>query len=150
MSKMSTSSRRWRGPKQGIARGVAVFGSPGFEDPDRLKELLSHRNEVPRWATEHELELSDQPEGLSTLDSVLDNWNAEPEIGPKLANEVGLYLGNVIVENIEGAHWSVWPNGHPVIRLSSGHELDVTALVSQHLQGKEKSLSDLYLRALND
>lgn len=127
-----------------------MYGSPGFDDPDRLEEQLSTHNEVLHWAVERTLDLSTQPEGLSTLDRALNDWSADPAIGPKLANQVGLYLGNAIVKNVEGSHWCVWPNGHPVVRLSSRREMDVTALVSQRLQGKGRSLPNLYLQALND
>jgi hypothetical protein len=125
-----------------------VFGAPGFENPDRLEELLSMRDEVLNWATERKFALHEGPEGLLALDGVLNEWAVDPAIGHKLENEVGLYLGNVIVKNVEGARWSVWPNGHPVVRLLSGRDLDVTALVGQRLQRKGKSLPDVYSKAL--
>jgi hypothetical protein len=147
---ISTWRRRWRGPKRGVARGITVFGSPGFGDPDRLQELLSENNEVMRWATERSLALSDEPDGLSTLEGVMNDWAVDPEIGHRLGNEVGLFLGNIIVKSVEGSHWSVWPNGHPVVRLVSGRDVDVTALVDQRLKGKGMSLADVYLKALSD
>jgi hypothetical protein len=126
-----------------------VFGPPGHDDPERLKELLSKHDQVPRWAGERHLVLSDGPEGLIALESVLNDWRVDPVIGHMLSNEVGLYLGGMIVETIEGAHWAVWPNGHPVVRLSSNRDIDVTDLVSQRLQGKGRSLPDVYAQALN-
>ena len=143
-----SSWRRWRGPKRGIARGIVVFGSPGFEDSDRLQELLSGHNEVLHWAAERDLALSDEPEGLSTLDEALDEWTQDPAIGSGIGNEVGLFLGHVIVKNIEGARWSVWPNGHPIVRLVSGRDVDVTALADQRLEGIGMSLPYLYAKAL--
>jgi hypothetical protein len=127
-----------------------VYGTAGFGNPDRLQELLSKHDEVLHWAAERNLVLSDESEGLSALDGALKEWAVDPVIGHKLGNEVGLYLGNVIVKSVEGAHWSVWPNGHPVVRLVSGRDLDVTALVDQRLEGKGMSLPDVYSKALND
>jgi len=127
-----------------------VYGTAGFGDPDRLQELLSKHDEVLHWAAERNLVLSDESEGLSALDGALNEWAVDPVIGYKLGNEVGLYLGNVIVKSVGGAHWSVWPNGHPVVRLVSGRDLDVTALVDQRLEGKGMSLPDVYSKALND
>ena len=150
MSIITTWRRRWRGPQRGPARGIAVYGTPGFEDSDRLRELLSKHDEVLHWAAERNLALSDEPEGLSALDGALNEWAADPVIGHKLGNKVGLYLGNAIVKSVEGARWSVWPNGHPVVRLISGRDLDVTALVDHRLQGKGMSLPDVYSKALND
>jgi hypothetical protein len=127
-----------------------VYGTPGFEDPDRLRELLSKHDEVLHWAAERNLALSDEPEGLTALDGALNEWAVDPVIGHRLGNEVGLYLGSAIVKSVEGARWSVWPNGHPVVRLVSGRDLDVTALVDQRLQGKGMSLPDVYSKALDD
>jgi SAM-dependent methyltransferase len=36
----------------------------------------------------------------------------------------------VIVATIAGARWRLWPNGHPVVRLASGRDLDVAAMAS--------------------
>lgn len=45
-----------------------------------------------------------------------------------LASEAGLFLGTVIIASVPRARWQVWPNGHPVVSLSSGHDLDVLAM----------------------
>ncbi len=44
----------------------------------------------------------------------MDAWSADPELGSLLGNEIGTYLGTVIVKRIPGAAWKVWSNGHPV------------------------------------
>jgi hypothetical protein len=93
--------------------------------------------------------LSNEPDGLVALDGALDEWAADPFIGPNLANEVGVYLGNMIVGNVQGARWTVWPNGHPVVGLASGREMDVTALVGQRQHGGGKSLPDIFIDATN-
>lgn len=145
---------KWRrhvgGPKHGAAKGIVVFGNPGFQDPKKLNELMSAHDEIPRWANERNLRLSNEPDGLLALDSALSEWAADLVIGHQLDNEVGVYLGNMIVGNVQGARWTVWPNGHPVVGLRSGRELDVTALVSQRLHGGGVSLPDIYSKALND
>jgi hypothetical protein len=40
----------------------------------------------------------------------------------------------VIVSTIHAAHWRLWPNGHPVVRLASGRDLDVIALANDRLR----------------
>jgi hypothetical protein len=94
--------------------------------------------------------LSNEPDALATLDDVLDVWATDPSIGPLLANEVGVYLGNMIVGNVEGARWTVWPNGHPVVGLTSGRQVDVTDLVSQRLRSGGRSLPDIYEESMKD
>jgi hypothetical protein len=64
-----------------------------------------------------------------------------------LGNEIGLYLGTVIVRNVLGARWHAWPNGHPVVRLHSGRELDVIALVGQRLRDGGPELLSIYSEA---
>ena len=120
--------RRWMpGPKRGLARGVAVYGRPGGPDTDQLRELLGRCEELRRWARMRGLALSGIPEDLELLDQAID----EPAAGgqpPAPGNEAGLFLGSVIVTSIAGAHWRLRPNGHPIIRLASGRELDVVAM----------------------
>jgi hypothetical protein len=134
------------GPKHGIARGVAVFGSPGFADPDRLEGLMQPCERLRKWSLAHGLILNDDPEKLDALDQELDEWNSDSSRHAKvdLPNEVGAYLGNVIVKNIVGSHWKLWPNGHPVIRLLSGKELDVIAMANDRLNHSGASLGTIY------
>lgn len=119
------------GPKHGIARGVAVFGSPGFDEPDRLNKSLADCAALRSLASDHGVALDDEPDSLQVLDGHLQGWRTQPGIGPRLGNEVGQYVGTVIVKHIPGAQWRVWPNGHPVVRLSSGRDLDILAQVEQ-------------------
>jgi len=147
MSAFSAWRRRKVRPGRNVAKGLVVFGNPGFQDPKQLNELLFAHDDVPRWASERDVPLSNEPDCLVTLDGVLDEWAADPKIGPQLANEVGVYLGNMIVGNVPGARWTVWPNGHPVVGLSSGSQLDVTDLVGQRLRSGGESLPDIYSNA---
>jgi hypothetical protein len=140
------------GHKHGVARGVVVYGSPGFRDPDRLRDLGLRCDRLRRWASEHDLTLDDEPASLTALDERLDSWNSDPSHHGKvdLANEVGMYLGAVIVKHVPGSQWTLWPNGHPVIRLRSGIELDVTRLSNERLNHSGLGLTDLYVQAQTD
>jgi hypothetical protein len=64
-----------------------------------------------------------------------------------LNNEAGLYLGTVMVRNLRAARWHVWPNGHPVVQLSSGRMFDVVALVNQQASRGGVHLAGLYADA---
>jgi hypothetical protein len=130
MTRNTQNWRRWvRGPKHGIARGVAVFGSPGFDnDPGGLADLLADCSQLRAWAENYGLHLDHSPESLVALDDALDRF-ADQQATRRLANEAGRYLGTVLARHGGGARWQVWPNGHPVIRLPSGHDLDVVAIV---------------------
>jgi hypothetical protein len=58
-------------------------------------------------------------------------------------SDAGLFLGTVIVSAIRGAHWRLWPNGHPVVRLASGRDLDVIALANDRLRSGQPRLTDV-------
>lgn len=141
--------RRWMGHKHGVARGVVVYGSPGFGGSDSLQELLMRCERLRQWSSDHGLTLDDEPDSLALLDLRLDSWNADPSHHGKvdLSNEVGKYLGSVIIKHVPGSSWTAWPNGHPVIRLLSGKELDVTRLSNDRVSHSGRSLNDLYVEA---
>jgi hypothetical protein len=129
---------------------VAVFGSPGFaEDADGLASLLSRREPLAAWPAAQGTSLEESPETLVVVDGLIDCWAADPEIGPRLGNEVGLLLGCVIVRVVAGAHWRVWPNGHPIVRLRNGREYDVVDLVEQRLRSGGPSLVEVFVDATN-
>lgn len=136
-----------RGPKRGIARGVAVFGSA--EDADGLASQLGQRDELERWLAERGDTLTDTPADLVLVDGAIDDWKEQPDIGPKLGNTVGLFLGSVLVRQVEGARWHAWPNGHPVVRLKSGHEYDVVALAGQRVQLGTPPLASILTDAMD-
>jgi hypothetical protein len=115
------------GPKRGMARGVAVYGRPRGLDPDQLCELLGRCEELRGWARVRGLALSGVPRDLDLLDRAIDERLAD-RLPAALGNEAGLFLGTVIIGSVAGAGWRIWPNGHPVIRLASGRELDVVAM----------------------
>jgi hypothetical protein len=145
-----TSRRRWMGPKHGIARGVAVFGTSGSRRIETIDGPLPDSGRLKSWSLSHSVVLADDSEGLEDLDEHLDEWSADPTHHEQvdLGNEVGIYLGNVIVNSVKGAQWNLWPNGHPVISLASAREMDVIALVGDRLLNSVSSLSSIYTSAL--
>jgi hypothetical protein len=109
--------------------------------------LLSDSVRLRQWSLEHGVEITDDLAGLEILDAHLDDWNADPVHHGRidLANEVGIYLGNVILNNIEDSQWKVWLDGHPVIALKSGRALDVTSVTGDSINQIGPSLSTILL-----
>ncbi len=134
-----------RGPKYGIARGVAVLTAKD-SDTSSLPLVLRPTSSFRSWAADQGVTLDDSPESLDAVEARLDDWQAS-EMGPRLNNEVGLYLGAVIVAHVPGARWVVWPNGHPVVRLASGKEVDTTAIVRERLSTGAPSLTSVLAKA---
>jgi len=144
-----TSRRRWMGPKHGVARGVAVFGSSASGRIEMVDGPLPDSGRLKSWSLSHGVVLADDSAGLEDLDVHLDEWSVDPTHFEQvdLGNEIGIYLGNVIVKNVTGAQWKVWPNGHPVISLASARELDVIAMVGDRILNSNLSLSSIYSSA---
>jgi hypothetical protein len=136
--------RQWLpGPKHGMASGVAVHGSPGFrKDSARLTDLLADCRKLRAWAGERAVGLDDSPDSLATLDRALRPMGEDARL--VLGNDCALYLGTVIVRHQPHARWRVWPNGHPVVRLASGRELDVVAAIHDRAQAGQLDLAALY------
>lgn len=130
-----------------MARGVAVYGPAGHDEPAQLLDVLGRCEGLRAWARERDIVLDDGPESLAVLDRQIDAWSADPSIGPRLGNEVGCYLGTVIAKHVPGAVWRAWPNGHPVVRLRSGRDLDVIALAAQRVSSHQGSLPSIYTNA---
>ena len=138
----------WMGPKHGIARGVAVSGN-SLNGGDTIDGALPDSGRLKSWSHSHGVGIADDPAGLGALDEHLDEWSADPTHHEHvdLGNEVGIYLGNVIVKNVVGAQWKLWPNGHPVISLASAREMDVIAMVSARLMNSGSGLASIYSSA---
>lgn len=157
---MGNVTNRWRrwipGPRHGLPRGVAVYGVPRL-DPEQLDGLLGRCHQLHIWARAHGFELEGVPEDLGLLDQALDEAinQAGSELGgplriAALASEAGLFLGTVIIASDPGARWQVWPNGHPVVSLSSGHDLDVVAMAHDRVNGGAPLLASAYADAVAD
>jgi hypothetical protein len=141
---MESTSRPKYDRRLGVARGVGVFGSPGCEDSDRLVAVLSAYSSLREWTTQCGVTLTDDLSSLVELDRYLDAWKVDSTISPILQNEVGLYVGSVLVRGTIGARWDVIPNGQPVIALIDGRHVDVLALVGQRLREGSPSLAAIF------
>ena len=135
--------------RDGIARWTAVFTSSGNNCEELPRDVRLPYQRLAAWSHEHGVTLDDSPESLSLLDQHLDGWNADPTHHDQvdLANESGAFVGAVIIAHVDAAHWRVWPNGHPVIQLASGKELDVTQMASDRLHESGLSLDAIFASA---
>ncbi|SRR5260221_14451556 len=137
------------GPKHGLPRGVAVY-SAGRPDAEELEGQLSRSARLTAWCRAHGLELTGSPDDLGPLDQAIDHAAAEPGSVPPAAAvsaDVGLFLGTVIAAGVPGARWKLWPNGHPVIRLADGRDLDVLAHACDRISKGSPPLADVYADA---
>lgn len=105
-----------------------MFGAPGFaDDSEGLAALLGRHERLAGWMRAAGLDLHVSASGLQAVDAMIDHWQDDPTIAPALSNDVGIFLGDVLLHEVNGSRWHIWPNGHPVIRLKGGQEIDVTA-----------------------
>jgi hypothetical protein len=133
---------------------VAVYGDPRRPDPEQLGELLGRCDRLRAFARAHGFDLDGSPEDLSLLDQAIDEATDQatgalggpPSIHAALT-EAGLFLGSVIVATVAVARWRWWPNGHPVVRLASGRDLDVAAMASDRVSKGAPRLADVYADA---
>jgi Family of unknown function (DUF6278) len=148
--------RRWiPSAKHGPARGVAVFGRPSRPDHKLVAGLLGTCEQLRTWTrTHHGFELENIPADLPLLDRAFAEAReaGRSELGgpsqiASLGSQAGLYLGTVIVASVPGAHWRLWPNAHPVVRLPSGRDVDVVAIASNSASQGSPPLADAYADA---
>ena len=146
---MAKQWRRWLpGPKHGLPRGLAVFGSSGYaRDVDLLNAHLGRCPALRSWAQGRGFALSGVPQDLQLLDHEIGEQDRDA-LMTALANEAGLFLGTVIINNAAGARWRVWPNGHPVVLTASGRELDVVAIANRRFSTGGHWLADVYADAV--
>lgn len=142
--------RRWMGPKHGVARGVAVYSSSDSQGSHVVAGPLPDSGRLRQWSLDHGVELTDDVASLEVLDAHLDGWMADQTHYElvDLGNEVGIYLGNMILKHVADSRWKAWPNGHPVVVLKSGRELDVTSMSNDRLNRKGSRLTSIYSMAL--
>jgi hypothetical protein len=129
--------RKWQTP----ARGVSVMAPEGAID------LLGECDLLRAQASAVGIELDDTVASLERLDQLLPRWRDDPDALTWLGNDAGLYLGTVIVRTVPDAAWQLWPNGHAVVRLASGREIDVVATGHDWAESGTPELSQLYLEA---
>jgi hypothetical protein len=150
---MRNRLRRWiPGHKHGLARSVAVYGVPR-PDPAQLDELLGRCAQLRTWARARGLELDGSPDDLELLDHAIDDLIAKGDGHSPMAAvepEAGLFLGTVIIASIPGARWRLWSNGHPVVCLTTGRNLDVVAMANDRVSKGAPLLADVYADAAAD
>jgi hypothetical protein len=129
--------RKWQAP----ACGIAVMA------PEGAAELLGECDLLRAQASTVGVELDDTVASLELLDQLLPRWRDDPDALTWLGNDAGLYLGTVIVRTVPDAAWQLWPNGHAVVRLASGREIDVVAVGHDWAESGTPELSQLYAEA---
>ena len=130
-----------------MARGVAVYRSPGPENGcarTAMARTLARCVRLRAWAEERGVVLDDSPESLAEL----DRRRGDGSEFDRLRADLALYLGTVIVAHVASAHWHARPNGHPVVRLRDGTELDVVALVADTRTDAGSTLMAIYQDAV--
>ncbi|HEX9355029.1 MAG TPA: DUF6278 family protein [Streptosporangiaceae bacterium] len=146
--------RRWiPGPKHGPARSAGVYGVPR-PGPEHLDVLLSRCEQLRTWARACGFELDCVAGDLGLLDQAFDEASdlARGELGRPMpvaavGSQAGLYLGTVIIATVPGTRWRLWPNGHPVVCLPSGRDLDVVAMAIDRVNKGAALLADVYADA---
>ncbi|MEV6791883.1 DUF6278 family protein [Streptomyces sp. NPDC051320] len=116
-------------------------------DPQGVGELLAECELLRARAGREGLQLDDSPESLAALDQLPPHWRDDPEELPWLGNDAGLYLGTIIVRTVPGAVWDVWPGGQPVVRLTSGREINVVEAGLDWAVAGAPELSQVYAEA---
>lgn len=114
-------------------------------DQEGVTELLSECELLRVQAESAGVELDDTPRSLEELDQLLPRWRDDPEVTPWLGSDAGLYLGTVIVRTVADAQWVLDPeDGAPVVRLSSGREMDVLEIGAEWAANGAPELSQMY------
>jgi hypothetical protein len=112
--------------------------------------LLSRYESLRDWARLQGFELDTVPDDLILLDEAIDRVIEEHGRHTRMSavgNQAGLFLGTVIISTVPGARWRLWPNGHPVVRLSSGLDLDVVAMANDRVDTGQPRLTEVYANA---
>jgi hypothetical protein len=118
-----------------------------------LSDLLGRCDTLQGWARLQGFGLEPIPEDLALLDEAIDRVIHETGRHTSMSaveSEAGQFLGTVIVSTIDGAQWRLWPNGHPVVRLACGRDLDVIALSHDRVARGQPRLSDVYADAASN
>ncbi|WP_175420423.1 DUF6278 family protein [Rhodococcus sp. SGAir0479] len=120
------------GPRYGIARGIVLYGpGPSGGVLDARSPLLEP-TELWQWLADHD-EPHDRTRGtLTATERRLSQLQDDPDLQHQLFTQIGLLLGQALTHANPEAHWTVWPNGHPVVRTPTT-DVDVTAAAHNYL-----------------
>jgi hypothetical protein len=123
---------------------VTAVHSGGDSDQEGVAALLSECELLRSQAGQVGVELDDSEASLEALDQLVPRWRDDEEVLPWLGNDAGLYLGTVIVRTVPGAAWEIWPGSRPVVRLSTGREIDVVEVGHEWATTGAPELSQVY------
>ncbi|MFF9143631.1 DUF6278 family protein [Streptomyces sp. NPDC055051] len=119
-------------------------------DPEGVTELLAECELLRARVETAGVALDDTPRSLQELDQLPPRWRDDAEELPWFGNDAGLYLGTVIVRNVPGAHWQVWPGGGPVVVLESGREIPVVEYGVEWAMTGAPQLSQVHAEAAEE
>ncbi|WP_407562130.1 DUF6278 family protein [Streptomyces sp. 184] len=140
----------WR-RRHGSVREPRTSGVTTPVDQEGVTELLGECELLRVQAESTGVELDDTPRSLEELDQLLPRWRDDPEFTPWLGSDAGLYLGTVIVRTVAGAQWVIdSEDGAPVVRLSSGQEMDVLEIGAEWAANGAPELSQMYNEVAED
>lgn len=104
----------WMAKSRHGAAGVGVFGSGGFEkNPEELTELLSRHERLAERLAADGVVLGYDAQGVALVEDHIDGWRGDPRFAPQLGNEIGLYLGSVIIASVQVLPGRSGPMGTP-------------------------------------
>ncbi|MCB8914072.1 MULTISPECIES: DUF6278 family protein [Rhodococcus] len=110
---------------------MAVYGS-GIDGEIDAASALLEPDELLRWLAARGEPSAATVDALVAVQRRREEALADEELGHMLGGEMALLLGQVLIASIDGAHWHVWPNGHPVVRIGRT-DLDVTEIADAYL-----------------
>jgi hypothetical protein len=124
--------------------------SDGDAEPGAVDELLGACELLRARAERHGVSLDNSEASLAALDQLVPNWRDDPDVMSWLGNDAGLYLGTVVLHTVPGATWHIRPNGHPVVRLAPGREVDAVAIGHAWAESGSPELSQVHAEAAED
>jgi hypothetical protein len=105
----------------------AASAAPAAAEAARVGLLMAECRRLRDRAHGAGVALDNSPVSLAALDRLIGIWRAHPNVPTWLPIEIGGYLGTVMTHSVPGARWHLRADGHPLIRLESGREVDVLA-----------------------
>ncbi|WP_458683740.1 DUF6278 family protein [Prescottella equi] len=93
---------------------------------------LLEPTELWKWLADHNEPHDRSRDTLTATERRLPQLQNDPELRHQLSTQIGLLLGQTLTHTDPHAHWTVWPNGHPVIRTPTT-DLDVTEAAHNYL-----------------
>ncbi|NKR39684.1 DUF6278 family protein [Prescottella equi] len=122
------------GPRYGIARGIVLYGpGPSGGVLDARSPLLEP-TELWKWLADHDEPHDHTADTVAATECCLPQLHNDPELRHQLSTQIGLLLGQTLTHTNRDTYWTLWPNGHPVVRTPTT-DLDVTDAAHNYLTG---------------